>query len=116
MVYRRTKKQSTLQSLPFNFLLCYALRHAWLDKSMLPMIWGTMKVEHWKLECDRCRGGATEYRDPVTYERIGQRQYQSAPGYKLGVRYTQAEFFQEIARRRKAEVRAAKRTSKQAAS
>lgn len=115
MVYRRTRKQRTLETLTMEQLLCRALRHAWLDKDMLFMIWGKQRVEQWKLECDRCHGGATEYRDPVTYERIGQRQYQPAPGYTLGVRYTQAEYFAEISRRRKAAERAVKRTSRQAA-
>ena len=79
------------------------------------MIWGSMKVEHWKLECDRCHSNATEYRDPVTCERIGRRQYQRAPGYSLDYRYAKAEFFQELSRRRKAAARAAKRSSRQSA-
>jgi hypothetical protein len=114
MVRQRSRK-STLETLSIEQLLCRAFFHAWLDKDMLAMIWGTMKVEQWHLECDRCHSGASEYRDPVTCERIGQRQYQHAPGYSLDYRYTKAEFFQELSRRRKAAVRAAKRASKQVA-
>lgn len=100
MASRRTKKQSTLEQLDLDQLRCRGLRHQWEDVDMLPMIWGTMKVEHWKLQCDRCNSTATEYRDPVTCERIGQRQYQLAPGYSLPYKYTQADFFVEIRARR----------------
>jgi hypothetical protein len=113
---RKLSKKSTLQSLSFDYLLCRAFLHSWLDKDMLPMIWGAMKVEQWNLECDRCRSTASEYRDPVTCERVGQRQYQLAPGYSMDYKYDRSEIFQEISRRRKAEKRAARAAARQAAS
>ncbi len=97
---RRTKKQSTIENLDIDQLRCRGLRHAWEDVDMMPMIWGVMRVEHWRLVCDRCRSEATEYRDSVTCERVGTRQYRLAPGYSLPYKYTQADIFAELRARR----------------
>lgn len=113
MARRRTKKQSTLEELEFDQLLCRALRHAWRDVDMLYMLWGKTRVEQWRLECERCHSIAIEYRDPVSFERLGTRQYTHAPGYSLPYRYTQAEYFAEIhTRRRSSEKAAASKTGK----
>lgn len=97
---RRTKRLSSLETLSVEQLMCRALRHAWTDVDMLYMKWGNQRVEQWRLVCDRCNGVATEYRDPVTFERIGSRSYKHEESYSLAYRYTQAEYFAELHSRR----------------
>lgn len=99
MAYRPSAKTS-LDELDLEQLRCRGLRHAWEDVDMVPMIWGIMHVEHWRLRCMRCNSVSTEYRDPVTCERIGRRQYQLAPGYSLAYRYANADYFVELRTRR----------------
>lgn len=99
----RSKRQQALDSLSVEQLRCRAFRyHAWEDVDMMPMVWGVMKVDHWRLECTRCGNQATEYRDPVTGERVEytQRQYLAKPGYSLGIQFDPGEFFQELRARR----------------
>lgn len=100
MAQKPFKKISTMEELTVDQLLCHVYKHAWRDLDAMPMIWGSFSVEHWRLECTRCGGGATEYRDPVTCRRIGQRQYQTAPGYSTGINYSQADYLVELRRRR----------------
>lgn len=85
MSSRGLKKVSSLGDLTILQLQCHIYKHAWYDVDMLAVVWGGTRVEHWRLKCERCGGEATEYRDSVTCARIGQRQYQQAPGYLTGI-------------------------------
>lgn len=114
MAQKPFKRVSTMEELTISQLLCHIYKHAWRDLDMIPMIWGSSRVEHWRLQCTRCKSGATEYRDPVSCERMGQRQYQLTPGYTTGIFYSQADYLVELRRRRlaaKAEKVPARRSS-----
>lgn len=88
-----------LNQIPYDNLLCLALRHRWTPTvGSTDILVSGSRCRQWTLHCnDGCDSTAIEWRDmsdnrlPGTY-----RQYQLTDDYKDSLGYTQSEYLGEL--------------------